>query len=293
MEKKPTILVTGSNGQLGSELRELAPFHPAYEFLFLTRNELPLNDSDKVKAVITDYRPDFVVNCAAYTAVDKAETEKEEAFQINAAAVGAMSEACNAAGAKFIHISTDYVFDGSSREAIKEDSQVNPINMYGQTKLDGEVLAQEKNPDVVIIRTSWVYSYHGKNFVKTMIRLMAEKESINVVEDQIGSPTYAADLAAAILHIIETKKWQPGIYHFSNEGTISWFEFAREIGIQIQTGCQIYPITTANFPTPAKRPLFSVMDKTKISQTFGIIIRDWKQSLSDCLQKFKENQSFH
>lgn len=293
MEKKRTILVTGSNGQLGTELRELAAQHPAYQFAFVTRHELPLHTPADIKRIVRDIQPDYVVNCAAYTAVDKAESDREEAFQINARAVEALAEVCLELNAKFIHISTDYVFDGTANRPLKEDDGVKPVNYYGESKLAGEQFAQKANPDSVIIRTSWVYSHHGKNFVKTMIRLMAEKETLHVVNDQIGSPTYAADLAAAILSIIEAKTWHPGIYHFSNEAVITWFDFATEIAAQIQTGCVVLPTSTANFPTPAKRPAYAIMDKRKIAETYGIALRNWKDSLATCVQKLKDNASFH
>ncbi len=280
-----TILVTGANGQLGNELRDLAPLHREYVFTFLDRLGLLLTDNESIRTVIENIKPSFVINCAAYTAVDKAESEKEEAFQINAIAVGVMAKACATIGARFIHISTDYVFDGTSQHPLKEDDAVSPVNFYGESKLAGEEAALKNNPDSIIIRTSWVYSFYGKNFVKTMMRLMAEKESINVVADQCGSPTYAADLAEAILKIIEASVWQPGIYHFSNEGVITWFDFAKEIDLLVHSSCNIQPTTTANFPTPAKRPLYSVMDKSKIQQAYGIVLKPWKESLLRCMQK--------
>ena len=293
MKEKQTILVTGSNGQLGSELKELALLHPDFAFVFLSRNELPLGELAAIKKAVADYQPDFVVNCAAYTAVDKAESERDEAFRINAEAVGEFAKACTEAGAKFIHVSTDYVFDGSRQTPLKENDAVSPINVYGESKLAGEEMALKNNPDSIIIRTSWVYSYYGKNFVKTMMRLMAEKESISVVNDQWGSPTYAADLAKAILQIVESGEWHPGIFHFSNEGVITWYEFAKEIGSLLQTSCTVQTTTTDNFPTPARRPHYSVMDKSKIRQQYNITPRPWKESLQECLQKLKENASLH
>ena len=293
MAEKQLILVTGSSGQLGSELKELAPFHPHFEFVFLTRNELPLTEPASIKKIVSVYKPNFVINCAAYTAVDKAESEKEEAFTVNAKSVGQLAEVCKELGAGFIHVSTDYVFDGSRKAPLKEDDSVSPINVYGESKLAGEEAALKTNPASIIIRTSWVYSFYGKNFVKTMMRLMAEKESIAVVNDQWGSPTYAADLAKAILQIVEAETWQPGIFHFSNEGVITWFEFAKEIALQLRTSCTVQATTTANFPTPARRPLYSVMDKTKISRVYGITPRPWKESLQNCLQKLKKNASLH
>jgi dTDP-4-dehydrorhamnose reductase len=283
------IVVTGSNGQLGSELKELAPQFPFFDFQFFTRAELSLNDSEAIANAVASHRPDIVINCAAYTAVDKAEMEIEDAFQINDTAVGILAAACAAHGSKFIHVSTDYVFDGSSREPLTEDAPVGPINVYGKSKLAGERAAAMHNPESVIIRTSWVYSYYGKNFVKTMMRLMGEKESLNVVADQWGSPTYAADLAQVILHISQAQVWQPGIFHYSNEGVITWFDFAKEIGSLIETTTNIHPTTTAAFPTTAKRPLYSVMDKSKIGSHYGIKPKDWRESLRQCIEKLKES----
>ena len=285
MAAKKIILITGSAGQLGSELKELSPLHSSLEFVFLSRTELSLSDDQGIEKTIEKYAPSFVINCAAYTAVDKAESEKEDAFQINATAVGVMAKVCADIGSKFIHISTDYVFDGTLRTPLKESNNDAPVNFYGESKLAGEAAALQANPDAVIIRTSWVYSFHGKNFVKTMIRLMSEKESISVVADQWGSPTYAADLAEIILRIVHASNWQPGIYHFSNEGVITWFDFAKEIAALIHSSCTVQPTTTDNFPTPAKRPLYSVMDKCKIQQAYGIALKPWKESLHQCIQK--------
>lgn len=285
MSAKKIILVTGSNGQLGSELKILAQHYSAFDFVSLNRDELSLNDDEAIRAAVEKYRPSFVINCAAYTAVDKAESEREDAFQINAAAVGVMAKACAGVGSKFIHISTDYVFDGTRQTLLKEDDKVNPVNIYGESKLAGEEAALQAAPDSVIIRTSWVYSFYGKNFVKTMMRLMGEKESLNVVADQFGSPTYAADLAEAILQIIDSYHWQPGLFHFSNDGIISWFDFAKEIASLLHSSCVVQPTTTADFPTPAKRPLYSVMDKSKIQQAYGIALKPWNESLQRCLQK--------
>ncbi len=285
----PTILVTGSNGQLGSELRELAPLFPQYKFCFFFRAELPVTSREEVEQTFARVRPQYVINCAAYTAVDKAETEKEDAIAINATAVGLLAGAAKKEGARFLHISTDYVFDGEAETPLTEEHPVAPVNFYGQTKLQGEREAMQRNPESIIIRTAWVYSAYGKNFVKTMLRLMAEKESINVVADQVGSPTYAADLAAAILHIIAGGHWQPGIYHFSNDGVISWAQFAAEIGRQSGSNCHVNFITTDQYPTPAKRPRYSVLDKTKMAATYGITIRHWQESLGACFQKLQNS----
>lgn len=278
------ILVTGSNGQLGSELKALSPNHPQFEFVFLTRNEAPLSDNAALTALVQQHQPAAVINCAAYTAVDKAESEREEAFQINATAVGVLAKACAETGARFIHVSTDYVFDGSGKLPRNEEDAVAPLNVYGESKLAGERAALENNPESIVLRTSWVYSAYGKNFVKTMLRLMGEKERITVVNDQHGSPTYAADLAEAILQIFAGETWAPGIYHYSNEGVTTWFDFAKEIAAFTKSACVVEPTTSENFPTPARRPAYSAMDKSKIRGTYNLAIKPWKESLHRCLQ---------
>jgi dTDP-4-dehydrorhamnose reductase len=250
---------------------------------------LPLSDQSAVEKVFQEYEPAYVINCAAYTAVDKAESEKEQANEINGRAVGALATMCKLFGTRLIHISTDYVFNGTASSPLKENDAVDPVNTYGASKLLGEQLALQNNPDTIIIRTSWVYSFYGKNFVKTMIRLMHEKESISVVNDQTGSPTYAADLAAAIMQIISSSKWQGGIYNFSNEGVISWFDFANEIKRLTGSSCHINAVSTLQFPTPAKRPKYSVLDKAKIRATFFIQPKDWKESLKVCIGKLDAN----
>lgn len=283
------LLITGANGQLGNEFRTQAAEFPAYEFIFLSREELSIADSGNVREVLHKHRPNWVVNCAAYTAVDKAETEKELAMAINAEGPGVLAEVCAELHAKFIHISTDYVFDGSSTQPYREDAPTGPINTYGITKLRGEQLVLEKNPEAIIIRTSWVYSYFGNNFVKTMMRLMKERESINVVSDQVGSPTYAADLAAAIMHIIESgdASRAKGIFHYSNEGQISWFQFAQAIKELTGSNCTVNPIPSSAYPTPAKRPQYSLLDKSRIRAVFGLEIPGWRESLEVCVGKLK------
>ena len=279
------ILVTGSNGQLGNELRDLSSSFRQYDFIFTDVDELSITDAAAVGKIFAELEPAYLINCAAYTAVDKAELEKELNNQINGTAVGILAAAAKKYGIKFIHISTDYVFNGNASLPLKEDDQVDPVNAYGESKLLGEQLAVQNHPETIIIRTSWVYSFYGKNFVKTMMRLMNEKESIGVVNDQIGSPTYAADLARAIMQMISSGKWVPGIYNFSNEGVISWFDFANEIKRLVNSSCVVNPLSTEQFPTPAKRPKYSVLDKTKIQQTFSIQLRDWKESLKECINK--------
>lgn len=280
-----TILVTGSNGQLGSELRDLGNSLPGYEFVFFDRASLPIQDSAASRKIIEHYRPSHLINAAAYTQVDKAESEIDQANLINGEAVGNLASLCGEFNSRFIHVSTDYVFNGNATNPIKEDDPVEPVNAYGYSKLLGEKLTLQNNPSSVIIRTSWVYSAYGKNFVKTMIRLMNEKESINVVKDQVGSPTYAADLAAAIIKIISNQKWIPGIFHFSNRGIISWFDFATEIRNQIGSSCKVNAIPTSHYPTPARRPMYSVLDTNKIEKTYGVAIKDWKDSLKICISK--------
>jgi dTDP-4-dehydrorhamnose reductase len=279
------ILVTGSNGQLGSDLRDLAASYPQYEFVFTDVAELSITNRDAVNSFFANERPAYLVNCAAYTAVDKAESEKPLSDEINGTAVGILASACQEHGTRFIHISTDYVFNGEASSPLKETDQVDPVNAYGASKLLGEQLAIQNNPSVIIIRTSWVYSFYGKNFVKTMMRLMSEKQSLGIIDDQLGSPTYAADLAEAIMQIISSGKWEQGIYNYSNDGVISWFDFANEIKHQIGSNCIVNPLTTEQFPTPAKRPKYSVLDKAKIQQTFSISLKDWKHSLRVCISK--------
>jgi dTDP-4-dehydrorhamnose reductase len=281
------ILVTGSNGQLGNELRDIAFSFPQYQFIFTDVDELSIVDSEAVTNCFKEHQPAYLINCAAYTAVDKAETEKEVNNLINGTAVGILASAAQRSGTRFIHISTDYVFNGNASEPLNEGDEVDPVNAYGASKLLGEQLAFQNNPESIVIRTSWVYSFYGKNFVKTMMRLMNEKESIGVVNDQVGSPTYAADLAKAIMQIITSNKWVPGIYNFSNEGVISWFDFANEIKRLINSSCIVNPLTTEQFPTPAKRPKYSVLDKTKIQKTFSVQLTDWRQSLKECVDKLK------
>lgn len=286
----PSILVTGANGQLGSELKKLSSAYSQYTFTFLTRDEFPLNDTVRIKDYLKSNQFDFLINCAAYTAVDKAESEKELAWQINATAVGVLAAACRDNIIKFLHISTDYVFDGTAKEPYKVDDLTNPQTVYGASKLEGERLAMNENSDAIIIRTSWVYSSYGNNFMKTMLRLFQEKEEISVVNDQIGSPTYAADLAEVIIKMISSGQWYEGIYHFSNEGVISWFDFAGAIKNLSGSSCKINPIPTSAYPTPAKRPAWSVLEKSKIQQHYGIQFRNWEESLRLCIEKIKKAQ---
>lgn len=287
MNNPVKILVTGANGQLGKELKQLSSTFPQFEFQFLSREDLPIHHFELVRNFFNAYHPNYLINCAAYTAVDRAESEKELAFQVNGEAVGVLAAVCKEKSCRFIHISTDYVFDGTATVPYKEDHPVNPQSVYGASKLEGEQQAFRFNPDSIVIRTSWVYSEFGKNFVKTMLKLMQEREELNVVSDQVGSPTYAADLAAAILHIISSGKWKGGIYHYSNEGVISWYDFAVAIKELSGFTCVVNPIPTLQYPTPAKRPAYSVLDKSKIMATFDLPIPDWKKSLATCLERLK------
>lgn len=286
------ILVTGANGQLGHELQALAGQYPAFGFVFADRAMLPIDEQTAIDDLFTAHQPDWCINCAAYTAVDRAETDKENAFRINGDAPGLLANACRETGARLIHVSTDYVFPGNSPTPLKENDTTGPINVYGASKLEGERRAIEHYPDgVLIIRTAWVYSEYGNNFVKTMIRLMKERPSINVVADQIGSPTYAADLAAAILHIVDAPRFVPGIYHYSDEGRISWYDFAVAIRDRIESTCIVNPIPTSAYPTPAARPAFSLLDKTLIRHTYGLSIPEWQASLDICLFRLLSNNA--
>ena len=287
--KQLTILVTGSNGQLGSELQVIAPLYVGFKFLFVAREELPIDNEDAVKKYFATHAIDYCINCAAYTAVDKAESEEENAFLINASAVENLAKTCEENKIQLIHVSTDYVFDGTANKPYKETDKTKPESVYGQSKMQGEELAEKNDPSTIIIRTSWLYSSFKNNFVKTMLRLMKEKESINVVNDQFGCPTYAADLAAAIMQIIVSGKSleNPGIYHYTNAGITNWYEFALAIKKLTGSNCNVNPITTAEYPTQAKRPAYSVLDTTKITSTFGLAIPEWEESLKRCLLLIK------
>lgn len=292
LKDKPVILVTGANGQLGKELKEIAPSYPSFHFLFLSREDLPIHHFELVRKYFEVTQPDYCINCAAYTAVDKAELEKELAFQVNSEAVGVLAAVCQKHHTKFFHISTDYVFDGTSTIPYSEDTPPNPLNSYGGSKLAGEQQAMKYNPDSIIIRTSWVYSAYGKNFVKTMLKLMQEKSEISVVNDQFGSPTYAGDLAQLILMIVEKSEsdpsgFKPGIYHYCNDGVISWYNFAGAIKKITGSHCILNPVTTAQFPTTAKRPPYSVLNKEKIIRAYHPGIPYWEDSLKKCLEKLK------
>jgi len=297
------VLVTGKNGQLGKSIHKvvnsavkthnsLSPHH----FVFVGREELDLSDRNNITHYFEGNAFDIIINCAAYTAVDKAEEELKLADQVNHLAVKQLAQIAKNQQAKLIHISTDYVFDGESDKPYTETDATNPINVYGKTKLAGEKALQEiMSTDAIIIRTSWVYSEYGNNFVKTMLRLGKERDELNVVVDQIGSPTYATDLANAILEIIKNKEFRKKdkttqIYHYSNEGEISWCDFAKEVFKLAGIQCSVNPITTEQYPTLASRAKHNVMTKDKLANAFGIKTINWKDTLKECMLNNKEKQ---
>ncbi len=283
------ILVTGATGQVGSELKVLAPRYSQLDWVFADRSVLDLSDLKAIPQVLDEMHPHIIINCAAYTAVDKAETETELADILNHQVVAVLAQWTTANECQLLHLSTDYVFDGNSSMPLTEAAPTGPINAYGQTKLAGEQACFRENPKAIIIRTSWVYSAFGANFVKTMCKLMAERERLNVVNDQIGSPTYAADLAQAIVTIVTHPKWQAGMYHFSNAGEISWYEFALAIQEIGGFNCQITGIPSADYPTPARRPKYSLLDKSKIATTFALEVPEYRESLAKCMALIRVN----
>lgn len=280
------ILLTGANGQLGNELRLLLEQRLPGITTYTDVDTLDITDSKAVSEFISVNGFTHIINCAAFTSVDKAESEQMLCYQINADAVRNLALAASETGAKILHISTDYVFDGKNNRPYNEADKVNPVSAYGTSKRKGEMALLSLCPDAVIIRTAWLYSPHGHNFVKTMLRLGQSNKEIRVVFDQIGSPTSATDLAEAIFTVLTARQWISGIYHFTNEGVASWYDFTKAIhrlaGI---TGCNVIPITTDLYPTPATRPFYSVLDKSKIKKTFGITIPHWEESLKKCLER--------
>lgn len=279
------ILVTGGNGQLGSSLKRFAGNFPNLSFYFTDIEDFDITSPVQVKNVLQKTRFSHIINCAAYTAVDKAEKEPEKARLINVNAVNNLAEISQKHKIKLIHISTDYVFDGSQNRPYTESDIANPKNMYGLTKFEGEKAALENCDQSIVIRTSWLYSEYGSNFLKTILQLKEDRPQIKVVCDQIGTPTYAGDLAEAILNIIAGKRsfLKPEIYHYSNEGVASWYDFADEIIRLTGSDCEILPITTEQYPLPASRPYYSLLSKTKIKDDFGLSIPHWKKSLKRCL----------
>ena len=285
------ILVTGSNGQLGSEIKELSSQY-AYNFFFTDRANLDITVINALKEFIETNAINTIINCAAYTAVDKAEDDKENADKINHVVVQYLAEIAKEKNIHLIHISTDYVFNGKNDKPYVENDTTSPNGVYGKTKLDGENAMISINPsNSIIIRTSWVYSSFGANFVKTMLRLGKEKESLGVIYDQVGTPTYARDLAKVILDIIPNiKNEKVEIYNYSNEGVLSWYDFAKEIMRMAKLNCVINPIETKEYPTPAKRPYYSLLNKAKIKKEFNIKIPYWKDGLDECLRKLGERK---
>lgn len=289
-----SVLVTGAYGQLGNEIRLISESeNMPFRFYFTDSDLLDITNRVQVEEFVRINNIRYIVNCAAYTAVDKAETEKDKAFEINVTGVANIAEVAKMYDAKVIHISTDYVFDGCANTPYKENMSTNPLSVYGDTKLKGEQLLQSILKDCIIIRTSWLYSEFGSNFVKSMISLMNSRDLLNVVEDEKGSPTYAADLAEMIIHILkfsEENEWISGIYHFANEGEVTRFDFAKEIkrvaGID---NCEIMPIKSAEYGSVVKRPAYSALDTSKISYTFKVEIPRWEDSLKRCILKILEN----
>ena len=279
------ILITGCNGQLGNEMQLLEASHPQHTYFNTDVAELDITNQDAIEAFVNDNQIDGIVNCAAYTAVDKAEENEELCTKLNAEAPAYLAAAIGKRGGWMIQISTDYVFDGTQHTPYTEEADTCPNSVYGKTKLVGELNVQKFCAQSMIIRTAWLYSTFGNNFVKTMIRLGKEKPELGVIFDQIGTPTYARDLAMAIFAAIE-QGLVPGVYHFSNEGVISWYDFTKAIHrIAGITTCHVRPLHTSEYPTPAKRPHYSVLDKTKIKQTYNIEVPYWEESLADCIAK--------
>jgi dTDP-4-dehydrorhamnose reductase len=285
------VLVTGAGGQLGQSIQFIAENFPQIQFVFCSSSDLDITNLENCEQVFTESKPDFCINAAAYTAVDKAETETEKAHSINVIGSINLAEVCKKFKTTLVHISTDFVFDGSKMQPYSEKDPTNPKSVYGQTKLDGEKAIQEILNEYFIIRTSWVYSQFGNNFMKTMLRLGRERTSLSIVNDQIGTPTYAVDLAEVLIKIIlfsslsfgEGRGEAYGTYNFSNEGQCSWFDFAKKILEINQINIDLQPIPTTAYPTPAERPKYSVLDKSKIKSTFGVTIKSWEASLQTVL----------
>lgn len=287
-----TVLITGANGQLGSEMHRLGMLS-SNNYLFTDVAELDITNRDAVMQYVTDNNVQVIVNCAAYTNVDKAENDEAVALLINSTAVRNLAEAAKSVDATLFHVSTDYVFGYEGNTPRTEDMPINPLGVYGRTKLQGEEAIKEVGCKAIIIRTAWLYSEFGNNFVKTMLRLTSEKESLNVVFDQVGTPTYAGDLALTIFSIIEGDVYNgnEGIYHFSDEGVCSWYDFAVEIArIAGHRNCKINPCHSSEFPSPVTRPPYSVLDKTKIKHTFGVDIPHWRESLAYCMKRILTQQ---
>ena len=282
------ILVIGAGGQLGQCLKVVAERRAITEIVFPAEQDANILDESGLNGLLAAVQPAFVINCAAYTAVDKAEDEIDLAKAINETGAGYLASACLVNGATLIHVSTDFVFEGNEVKLLKEDDIAKPINIYGVTKLDGEKVVSSKLPAHFIIRTSWLYSEYANNFVKTMLKLGAERDELNIIADQVGTPTYAIDLANAIFDIISSSSAAYGIYHYSNEGVTSWFDFAKAIFEISETTVKVNPIPGSAYPTKATRPAFSVMDKSKIKDTFNIEIPYWRDSLVECIKQINK-----
>ena len=285
-----TILVTGANGQLGWELSQLAKSYPAFKFVLVDRTQLDLAFPETFEKMIYAIKPDCIVNTAAYTAVDKSETEKALAYTVNATAVQELARISKAFAIPFITYSTDYVFNGEANQPYLSSTNMDPVNYYGSTKAAGETLAMKANENTIIIRTSWVFSSHGNNFVKTMLRLMKERANLNIVADQKGRPTYAKDLAIATMKMIEAMNvgnTMSGVYHYANTGETTWFDFAAKIKVIAGLTCALNPIETKDFPTPAKRPAYSVLDTSKIEEALSLSIPHWEDALAICMKEIE------
>lgn len=278
-----TILVTGSNGQLGSEMQQAAKRFPNFKYIYTDVAELDICDKNTLNNFVKENAVTVIVNCAAYTAVDKAEDDVELCYKINRDAVKNIAEVAKENNVKVVHVSTDYVFDGTNYIPYTEDMPVCPSSVYGKSKLEGEQVLLESCDEAVIIRTSWLYSSFGNNFVKTMMKLGTERDALNVIFDQVGTPTYAADLADSILNIISHKNFVAGIYHFSDEGVCSWYDFTKTIHRIANITCNVQPIETKDYPVRTPRPHYSVLNKAKIKSTYGIAIPHWEESLKKCI----------
>ena len=279
-----TILITGSKGQLGNEMQQAATRYPQFNYIYTDVDELDICDKTALDSFVKANSVNFIVNCAAYTAVDKAEDDVELCYKINSDAVRNIGEVAALNGIKVVHVSTDYVFDGTNHIPYDEDQEVSPATVYGKSKLAGEQALLESCNEAVIIRTAWLYSSFGNNFVKTMIKLGTDRDSLNVVFDQVGSPTYAADLAEAIMKVISSENFVPGIYHFSDEGVCSWYDFTKTIHKIARITCNVQPIESKDFPARTPRPHYSVLNKAKIKSTYGITIPHWEESLEKCIK---------
>ena len=288
------ILITGSNGQLGSEIKDLVTNYKNFNFFFMDLPELNICKSEELNTFIVDQNINAVINCAAYTAVDKAEKDEHTAQKVNSEGVLNLVNALKKVNGKLIHISTDYVFDGNHSQPYKESDPVSPVGVYGETKRAGELAVLNSSIDALVIRTSWMYSVYGNNFLKTMLKLGHDKDELGVIFDQVGTPTNASDLAKTCLDILAYSKEaninsKGKIYHYSNEGVTSWYDFAKAIMELGSIDCKIRPIETKDYPTPAKRPHYSVLNKSKIKTDFNIQIPNWRDSLDKCIEKLKSN----